>query len=361
MKNMDTNSNTKLPLPMGLKQDENLSRVDKFVGWKMYELMMESPTMRSKGILMASYKKIATVSKKQQDAVKTSISNLKRQGYFDVIKGGNINGKKEVNRYIFNMDKWGIEGKFEDNTTQAEDILESYESFSKYTIEVFSQLDSDDEKNFIKCYYNWAKPFTTQVQQTAACKLMFTAMSKFRAAEKNSFAGDIASIMQETKNRLHDVAQTIWMNPAVEDYIDQMYLGLMELTKGIDYPQEETEITPTILTPANTIKDEELTPESALKLYEDATAGIIASSASQNTKNEHLNQLGRHLVTLNNEKWHDPDFDETIWRLCARAWMKILTPLGIVNTSTNQTPTTNVDEKLFRKIVEEEGGEVVHD
>lgn len=356
---MDTNSNTKLPLPMGLKQDENLSRVDKFVGWKMYELMMESPTMRSKGILMASYKKIATVSKKQQEAVKTSISNLKRGGYFDIIKGGNINGKKEVNRYIFNMDKWGIEGKFEDDTTQAEDILASYEPFSKYTSTVFSQLDSDDEKNFIKCYYNWAKPFTTQVQQTAACKLMFTLMSKLRGLEENSDKGDIASIMGETKTRLHDVAQTIWMNPAVEDYIDQMYLGMVEMTKGIDYPQDETEITPTILTPANAIKDEDLTPESALKMYEDAMNGILASSASKNQKNDQINLLGRHLVKLNNEKWYDDEFNGKIWSMAAKTWMKILAPLGVVNTSTNKTPTTNVDEKLFRKIVEDEGGEAV--
>lgn len=356
---MDTNSNTKLPLPMGLKQDESLSRVDKFVGWKMYELMMESPTMRSKGILMASYKKIATVSKKQQETVKTSISNLKREGYFDIIKGGNINGKKEVNRYIFNMDKWGVEGKFEDDTTQAEDILANYDSFSKYTSTVFSQLGSDDEKNFIKCYYNWAKPFATQEQQTAACKLMFTLMSKLRGLEENSDKGDIAAIMGETKNRLHDVAQTIWMNPAVEDYIDQMYLGMVEMTKGIDYPQGETEITPTILTPANTVKDEDLTPESALKLYEEATAGIVASSASQNAKNEQLNQFGRHLVNLNNEKWHDPDFDATIWRLCARAWMKVLNPLGIINKPESPAPATKVDEETFRKIVEEEGGEVI--
>lgn len=356
---MDTNTNTKLPLPMGLKQDTNLSRVDKFVGWKMYELMMESPTMRSKGILMASYKKIATVSKKQQEAVKTSISNLKREGYFDIIKGGNINGKKEVNRYIFNMDKWGIEGKFEDETTQAEDILASYDSFSKYTIEVFSQLDSDNEKNFIKCYYNWAKPFITQEQQTAACKLMFTVMSKFRANEKNSFAGDIAAIMGQTKIRLHDVAQTIWMNPEVESYIDQMYLGLIELTKEMNYPQDEDETTPTVHTPESSIKDEDLTPETALKMLEENIASIAASSASQNQKCELMNSIARHMVKINKERWQVDDFAPNVWKIWNRYWQKVICPLGMINKPDSPAPSTKVDEEVFRKIVEDEGGEVV--
>lgn len=333
-------------------EDEHLKNVAGYIIWKY----KSSQIAQSTGVVQASSKQIGDETGLTPKAVFAVSKQLEEKDFFKYLPWFEGCGRK-TGEYHLNLEKFGIV----DNAKKAADILANYDSFSEYTIEVFSQLDSDDEKNFVKCYLNWAKPFTTQEQQTAACKLMFVMTSKFRATEKNSFAGDIAEIMGQTKLRLHDCCDRVWMNNTIKEHVDKMYMAMSEMVKNVEYPTSTAQpaITPTILTPANTVKDEDLTPESALKMYEDAMNGILASSASKNQKNDQINLLGRHLVKLNNENWYDDEFNGKIWSMAAKTWMKILTPLGVVNTSTNQTPVTKVDEETFRKIVEEEGGEIV--
>lgn len=334
--------------------DDHLKKVAGYILWKYKSSQMSQST----GIVLASSKQIGDEVGLTPKAVFAVSKQLEEKNFFKFLPWFEGCGRK-TSEYHINAERFGLV----DSAKKADEILSNFDYFKRYTEEVFKQVDCDGENFLTKCYHNWAKPFTTQEQQTAASKMMLILFSKLRALGDNADKGSIEELLANTRKMLIDVCDRVWLSSAVKEYVGRMYLGMVEMTKGIDYPIiEQAPIKPTILTPANTIKEEDLTPESALKMLEENIASIAASSASQSQKGELMNSIARHMVKINKERWQVDDFAPNVWKIWTRYWMKVLNPLGIINKPDSPAPSTKVDEvdeKLFRKIVEEEGGEVI--